>query len=313
LGDANEASFGALFAALQTKGPTVPEITALTEVILEYDRVEIPYKHSDDLCGIVGTGKDDLKTFNVSTASAIVAAGAGVKVVKNGSRSESSIAGATDVLEKVGVNIQARPDVILQTLKIAKITFCDAEPFFPRMGREYVGKFIFPHPLSYTLSIASGLSFKKMIFGSAFSETDFIANILKDLDITRFMVVAGYGPHRQTIDEISTIGSTKISEYVDGEIKTYTIEPEDLGISRATYNDIKQGNSVNENAEILMSVLTNTSSEAQRNIVIMNAGALIYIAGLASTHMEGIQFAKKSIESGSAKNTLDILINESNR
>lgn len=313
LGNANEVSFGAFFGALQTKKPTVDEISGLIDVVLNYDRKKIDYTDPENnLCGIVGSGKDTLKTYNISTAAAIIASAAGVKVVKNGSRSESSNCGTTDVLEALGVNIEMNPELIVETLKKTGITFCDAVPYFPRMGKEYVGKFLFIHPLSYILSIASGLDFDKIVFGIASQETEFVADLLEKMDIDEFMVVSGMGVNG-TLDEISNIGPTKITEKKDGAKKTYTITPEDWGIQTANYSDIKQLKNSAASADFLKKILNEKKRNPSQDIALMNAGALIYLADLAESPESGIKKAQNAIQAGKALEKLNNLIYYSNK
>ena len=310
LGVANDVSFGALFAALQTKGPTKDEMLALIEVVLNYDRIEIPYLgDANELCGIVGSGKGDLKTFNVSSCAAFVAAGAGVKIVKNGSRSESSIAGTTDVLECLGININLKPKKIIEALNEHGITFCDAEPYFPRMAKEYIGKFLFPHPLSYTLSIASGLNFGRILFGFSLPETEKVAEILISLGYKHFMVVSGQDMKGSVFDEISNIGPTKISEFKNNKLKTYITHPRDFGFKVANYKYIKEGKTVQENAKIILKILKNEDVSPARDIVLMNAGALIYLADQVNNIKDGVKKATGSLESGKAYRKFEKLKN----
>lgn len=308
-GITNDVMFGALFAALQCNKPTRDEVLGLIDVVLLYDRVSHTNDLEDsDVCGIVGSGKDDLKTFNVSTCAAFIAAGAGVKVVKNGSRSESSISGTTDVMELLGVNINMSPEKTLKALEDIGITFCDAEPYFPKMGKIFIGKLFFPHPLSYILSIASGVSFNRILFGSALQETEFIGELLMDLGFKRFMVVAGSDLSGKTLDEISNIGSTKVTEFDGVSLRTYILHPKDVGIEISTYEEIKQGGTKEENLIKSKMVLENKAQQAMKDIVLMNAGALIYISGKASSLVEGVKKAQNSLENGFGLKKMNDLI-----
>ncbi len=301
LGESNETTFGAFLSALQTKGPTKDEILGLIDVVLNYDRKEVPFKgDAKDLCGIVGSGKDDLKTFNVSTAAAILASCAGVKTVKNGSRSDTSKSGTTDVLEELGVNIHMDSGKMVLALEELNLTFCEAESHFPRMAKEYVGKVLFINPLSYILSIASGLTFKKIVFGISFDDTDLVADLLEGLGYEHYMVVAGKDTLGKTIDEISNIGPTKITQKLQGVRNTYTITPQALGLKLSNYDSIKQGLNTKENAEKLMAVLNNKANFGMSDIVAMNAGALIYLSGVMDSLENGITLAKKHLENGDA-------------
>ena len=312
LGIANDACFGAYFAALQTKKQTIDEAAGLMDAVVDYDRkaIDIFREFSDPLCGIIGSGKDDLKTFNISSISSIVAASAGVKTVKNGSRAEASIAGTTDVFEELGVNVLDRdPEILEQSLNKLNFAFCDAQPYFPKMVKEYLGKYFFVHPLSFILPVASGLKFDRVVFGLANDNTEFTAELLIKLGYDNSLVVAGHDRSGKNFDEISNIGPTKISEIKNGEIKTNVLEPKDFGIEESDYQQIKEGESIKENAEIFRNILNNSSTKAQKDIITMNAGALIYISGKSANINEGIEIAKKEIESGKPQILLEKFIN----
>lgn len=300
LGDANQTSMGAFLAALQMYPLDKNILLSLIRVVLNYDRVEIPYSNTSELCGIIGSGKDELKTFNVSTCAAFVAAGAGVKVVKNGSRSDTSIAGTTDVLETIGINVDLSQNQTIEILEKYGITICDAGNYFPRMSREYVGKVLFINPLSYTLSIASGLKFEKILFGISFKETNLVASCLKDLGIKRAMVVHGTDSKGRRFDEISSVGPTYISELKDNKIIDYKINPEDYGFRKGKPSEITQKSTLAANATLLISILENKNNTSARDIVILNAGALIYLSGIESTYKKAIESAKQSLSSGKA-------------
>ena len=232
-GIANDSCFGAYLAALQTKGPTEDEIVGLMNCVMNYDRKELKIKRDfkKPLCGIIGSGKDDVKTFNVSSISSIVAASAGVKVLKNGSRSEASVAGTTDVFEKLGLNVlQRNKEKLEKSINELNFGFCDTEPYFPKMTGQYLGKFFFVHPLSYILPIASGISFDRVVFGLATDKTELTAKLLLRLGFDNSLVVSGRDKDGNYFDEISNIGPTKISEIKNGKIKTYTVMPTDYNI-----------------------------------------------------------------------------------
>lgn len=308
---ANDTCFGAFLASLMTKGATLDEIEGLIECVLNYDRVELKIKRDfkAPLCGIIGSGKDDFKTFNVSSISSIVAAAAGVKVLKNGSRSEASVAGTTDVFEYLGLNVLERnPQKLEKSLRDTNFIFCDVEPYFPRMNREYMGKFFFVHPLSYILPIASGINYDRVVFGLANDNTKLTAELLLRLGYDNSLVVAGHDMQGNNFDEISNIGKTKISEIQNGQITTYEIMPEDLGIPLAKEKNIQEGKSVAENAQIFLEILDAKELNDRVNIIIMNAGALIYVSRLAYSLKEGISIAKETIFSGKAKEELKRVI-----
>ena len=227
-GIANDSCFGAFFAAMQTKGATTEEIAGLMDVVLNYDRkpLSIERRFNEPLCGIIGSGKDDVKTFNISSISSIVGAAAGGKIIKNGSRSEASVAGTTDVFEELGLNIAMNDKTKFEkALNIYGFGFCDVAPYFPKMLKEYMGKFFFVHPLSYILPIASGVEFDRVVFGLASDATEKTAELLLKLGYDNSLVVAGHDKNGRNFDEISNIGKTKISEIKNGKIETYIVTP----------------------------------------------------------------------------------------
>lgn len=310
-GIANDSCFGAFFAAMQTKGPTTEEIAGLMDVVLNYDRkpLNIERKFNEPLCGIIGSGKDDVKTFNISSISSIVGAAAGGKIIKNGSRSEASIAGTTDVFEELGLDIAMNNKTKFEkALNTYGFGFCDVAPYFPKMLKEYMGKFFFVHPLSYILPIASGVEFDRVVFGLASDETEKTAELLLKLGYDNSLVVAGHDKNGKNFDEISNIGKTKISEIKNGKIETYFVTPEDFGMK--TYNslDISEGKSVKENAKIFKDIINGVEQGAKLDAILLNAGALIYISGIAKDIKEGVNIAKKTIQSGKARDVLENVI-----
>ncbi len=309
LGIANDVTFGALFAGLQTKGPTDEEILGLMDVVMDYDRRNVQIKFDMPILGIVGSGKDDLKTFNISTGASILAASLGCKVVKNGSRSESSVSGTTDVFEELGVNIVMNDNQIQETLDKASITFCDAEPYFPKMGKEYIGKFLFAHPLSYILSIASGVKLNKIVFGISFPETEKVASLLDKMGYDDYIVVYGSDLEGKSLDEFSTIGPSLVTEKIGGEKKTYNFEFKNLNNGKwDEYNDIAQRNSISESAIFLKKVLSGENKDGAQRIVALNAASLLYLDGKVDSIDSGYQIAIKALDSGTTISTLDNLI-----
>ena len=311
LGIANDSCFGAFFAALQTKGTKTDEIAGLMDVVLKYDRIPLNIQKGFEapLCGIIGSGKDDVKTFNISSISSIVGAAAGVKVIKNGSRSEASVAGTTDVFEELGLNVTMNDkEKFEKVLNKYNFGFCDVEPYFPRMLKEYMGKFFFVHPLSYILPIASGVEFDRVVFGLASDETEKTAELLLKLGYDNSLVVAGHDKEGNNFDEISNIGMTKISEIKNGKIQNYTIKPADLGMQEYNPKDIAEGESVKENAEIFNNIIDGKEGGAKLDVILLNAGALIYISGIAKDIKEGIEIARKTTEIGKARETLNNVI-----
>jgi anthranilate phosphoribosyltransferase len=238
-----------------------------------------------------------------------VASGLGVKVVKNGCRSESSVSGTTDVLEELGVNIHATPKDMLKSLQKNNLGFFDAEPYFPRMFKRYVGKFPFINPLSYSLSIASPVEFKRMIFGLSSPKTEFTADILKEMGFKFALVVQGKDKEgKHSIDELSNLGKTKISEVKNGKIRTYEISPKDFGFNLGMKKEITQHKTNKENSLHLVKILMGKSNRSSMEITALNSGALLYISGKEKTLKSGVQNSLRYIYSGNAINQLKKLI-----
>lgn len=278
LGKANETSLGALLAALQVRGATDDEMITLFKVVQEYDRVPVSCgKSSEDLFGIVGSGKDEFKTFNISTCAAFVAASMGVLVIKNGSRSDTSAFGTTDLMESLGYNLKTSKNKHDASLRSSNIAFCDAESYFPRMAKEYVGKILFINPLIYLLSIASGIEFKNIIFGVSFDDTERVCNLLFKIGMKKALVVCGRTKDGLRFDEMSTAGTTKISELRDGKIKTFFVNPGDIGIKPIASKSIAQLESLEDAKRMFISILKGEAPCEQSDIVAFNAGAIYYL------------------------------------
>jgi anthranilate phosphoribosyltransferase len=312
LGKANASTFGALFASLMTmRKPTIDEITGFLNVVQYYDRLTAIQAPRGSV-GIVGSGKDDIKTFNISTGAALVAASCGATIIKNGSGSESGISGTSDVMELFGVNTNPTIQQINDSIKNSSITFVDAKHFFPRMNSEYVGAFLFINPLSYILSVASAVDFKRIVFGLAAKDTNFTARLLQRLNFKHSLVVNGRDMNGKNIDEISTVGPTKISEITGkGHIKTYMVSPTDYGIKIHNPKYILQASTKLENAKMLLKAIHPRYSrrgDPKTDIVALNAAAALYIAEKFNTIEKGLDAAYAAIESGKVLDTLYSLI-----
>lgn len=297
---ANDVSFGALFAAMQTKGATKDEVLGLMDTVITYDRVGVDIAEGRILHGIIGSGKDQHKTFNISSLASLVAASVGIPVVKNGSRSEASVSGTTDVFEYVGVDVTQRdPRILSRALEELNFIFCDAEPFFPKMVKEYLGKFFFVHPLSYILPIASGVTFSRVVFGIADTNTHFTATLLRDMGYTPSLVVCGTTRDGKCFDEMSNVGLTHVSEIAsDGSISEYTLSPHDLSLEERQPEEIAESSSLDGNATIFMQVLEGTATPAQIDIVLLNAGALLYVAREVGSISQGVLRAREALRAG---------------
>lgn len=316
-GQATQAQIGSFITALRMKGETVEEITGAAMVMrekavkispsnkivdLDRDDINIDRETIIDTCGTGGSGTN---TFNISTTTAFVVSGAGLKVAKHGNKSVSSQCGSADVIKELGVNIDIAPDKVKECIDRIGIGFLYAPLFHGAMKyaigprREIGIRTIF----NILGPLTNPANANCQVLGVYREElTEVLANVLKNLGTKRAFVVHGL----DTLDEITITGKTKISELKDKRVNTFYITPEDFGMKRAHLKDIKGGDS-KENARIVREVLEGKSGPAQ-DVVLLNSSAALVAGGIAGDFKEGIKLAKESISSGKAMDKLKRLV-----
>ncbi|MBN2315044.1 MAG: anthranilate phosphoribosyltransferase [Sedimentisphaerales bacterium] len=307
-GEVSEVQIAAFLAAMRMKRATSGEIAGLAQSLRDHAvRVEAGVDNLIDTCG---TGGATVKTFNISTTAALVAAGAGAYVAKHGNRGITSTCGSADVLEELGVNIDPGPQGVAECIRQARIGFMFAPKFHPSM------KFVQPIRKSLDFRtafnilgpLANPAGVTSQVMGVAEEGLlDRICETLKILGAQRAMVVHGQG-----MDEISTLGITRIRRLMDGEMTTVDLDPADFGISETSIDELKTGDAI-ANAGIVRDVLSGRDQGARRNIVLLNAAAAIIVAGLADDFTAAIQRAETSIDDGGAMACLEKLIDVSNQ
>ncbi|WP_254810241.1 anthranilate phosphoribosyltransferase [Natronosalvus amylolyticus] len=300
--EATPAQIGALLAALRAKGETEAEIAGFAEGMRDAARTIDPDRAP--LVDTCGTGGDDYDTINVSTTSAIVAAGAGVPIAKHGNYSVSSSSGSADVLEEVGVTVDAEPPAVEQAIETDGIGFMLAPVFHPAMKavigpRKELGMRTIFNVLGPLTNPASA---DAQVVGVYDPElVPVLARALARMDVDRALVVHGDGT-----DEIAIHGETQVAE-VDGDaVETYTLEPGDLGLERASIDAIAGGSPV-ENAADMRGIVEGDLEGPKRDVILANAGAALYVAGEATSLESGAEMALEAISSGSASATLERL------
>jgi len=314
-GTATASQMAAFLTALRLKGETIEEITAAAKIMREkmikvnvragvdIDREEIN-QDMETIIDTCGTGGSGTNTFNISTASAFVVAGAGVKVAKHGNRSASSHCGSADVLEHLGVDITMSPDKSAECVKKIGMGFLYAPLFHPAMKnvgatRKEIGiRTIFN--ILGPLSSPAGVNAQVLGVYSA-DLVEVMANVLNNLKMKRAFVVHGL----DTLDEVTITGPTLVGEVKNEKVKVSKIRPEDFGMVSRHPKEI-EGGSAAENAEMVLGVL-NGEKGARRDIVLLNSALAIVCAGKAKTIKEGIKLAEKSIDSGAALEKLNQL------
>ena len=300
--DATEAQIGALLSALRAKGETETEIAGFAEGMRNVARTITPDRET--LVDTCGTGGDDYNTINVSTTSAIVAAGAGVPVAKHGNYSVSSSSGSADVLEEVGVTVDAEPPAVEEAIERDGIGFMLAPVFHPAMKavigpRKELGMRTIFNVLGPLTNPAGADAQVVGVYDADLVPV--LARALAQMDIERAMVVHGDG-----LDEIAIHGETRVAEISGTDVSEYTLTPSDLGLEQARIEDVA-GGSPEENAADMRAIVTGEERGAKRDIILANAGAAIYIAGTADSLEDGVQKAADAIDSGSANAKLEDL------
>ncbi len=295
-GELTTAQIAALLIALRLKGETVDEITAAAKVMRQLS-TKVNIQDNTYLVDTCGTGGDGIQTFNVSTVSAFVAAAAGAKVAKHGGRSVSSTCGSADVLEALGVDVNKTPDEVANSVDEIGIGFMFAPnhhsamkyaaPVRKELGVRTIFNLLGP--------LTNPASARRQVMG-VFDQklTVKLAQVLQKLGSEHVLVVHG----ADGMDEISFTGDTYIAELRDDTVTEYTVNPKQFGLSEHQLKDIQIQNAEQSKA-MIMDVLDGKKG-APRDIVLLNAGAAIYTAGIASTLAEGIQKAAQMIDEGKA-------------
>lgn len=307
-GEVSPVMIAAIITGLRVKKETIGEIAAAAQVMRELStHVDVP--DNGNLVDTCGTGGDGAHSFNISTAAAFVAAAAGAKIAKHGGRSVSSQSGSADVLEALGVNINLTPE---------QTTCCISEVGFGFMfAPNYHSAMKHAAPVRRELGIRTLFNILGPLTNPAGARQQLMgvfhrdlvgiqARVLQRLGSRRVLVVHG----EDGLDEITLSGNTTVAELKDGEVREYTLNPQQFGLGIASLQDISVAN-VEESRAMLLSVLDNKPGAA-RDIVLLNAGAAIYVAGVSDTLENGVKKAAETIASGAAKEKLRQLVIVSN-
>ncbi len=303
-GEVSPVMTAAILTGLRVKKETIGEIAGAAEVMREFAR-PVPVADRTRLVDIVGTGGDGSRTFNISTCAMFVAAAAGARVAKHGNRSVSSSSGAADVIESLGASIELQPAQVAQAIERLGIGFMYAPIHHPAMKavapvrREMGVRTIF-NILGPLTNPAGAPNILMGVF-----HPDLVgipARVLHRLGAERALVVWG----RDGMDEISLGGATLVGELRDGQVREYEIHPEDFGIAMAASRNLRVADAA-ESKERLLGVLDNRPGPA-REIVAMNAGAALYVSGVAASIADGIGLAREAIASGRALERLNAYV-----
>ncbi len=300
-GEVSATLIAAIITGLRVKKETIGEISAAAEVMREF-ATKVPVPDTPNLIDTCGTGGDAAHTFNISTAAMFVAAAAGAKVAKHGGRSVSSKCGSADVLEALGANINLPPDQVAQSIHEVGVGFMfapnhhSAMKYAAPVRRELGVKTLF----NILGPLTNPAGAKQQVMGVFHPDlVGLQARVLQRLGSRRVMIVHG----REGLDEISLCGPTMIGELKGGEVREYEVQPADVGLTACDAAALRV-DGVDASKAMLLAALDNTEGPA-RDIVAFNAGASIYVAGLAPTFADGVQRALATIASGAARAKLE--------
>ncbi len=299
-GKVDDIQIAGFLTALKTKGESIEEITGAARVLRK--KAAAMNLEEDFVIDTCGTGGDGAGTYNISTAAALIAAAAGVKVAKHGNRSISSQCGSADVLEALGVKINLTKEQARQCLKETNLCFLFAPQYHSAMKHvANVRKKLGIRTLFNILGpLANPALAKGQVLGVFHPDlTRIMAEVLNNVGVRKAMVVYGY----DGLDELTVTASSRVTELDQGRMKTYTIEPEQYGFKRAEAGELK-GGTASENATIIRNIF-NGEKGAKTDILLFNAGAALYISDKAQNIQEGIQIAQSLIDSGEAMKKLE--------
>jgi anthranilate phosphoribosyltransferase len=307
---------GALLAALVAKGETPEEIAGAWEAIVEFDTVStalgsiVPGPASGPLVENSGTGMDALKTFNISSAAAIIAAARGARIARHGARALTSSCGAVDILEAVGVDVDCDVATVERSIDVAGIGVFNG--MSPAVHPGGLGRILSRIRFGSTLNIAASLANParpthavRGVYADGMLGP--VGDVMMEIGYEHALVVHGYDGRRESgMDEISVLGPTVVGELRAGGTRdSYTVEPEDFGLRRAAYREIAPLGDLHAESVRFIQVLGGRGHEACGDAACLNAAAVLYVAGQAADLSEGLALAREAVESGAALTKLD--------
>jgi anthranilate phosphoribosyltransferase len=296
---------GAFLAALTSKGETPQEIAGAWKAIVDYDTVKINKNLGSLVFENSGTGMDQLKTFNVSSAAGIVAAAHGVRLARHGSRALTSSCGTVDILESIGLNVSCDVSLVQKSIINTNIGLFNgmSHKIHQKSLARILSQIRFGSTLNIAASLASPYQATHALRG-VFSQdiVKKVAGVMKEIGYEKGLVVHGKDDHNEGgIDELSTIGESIVYEFSsDRKDACYTITPEDVGLTRTTYDKIASTGDINKERVRFLEVISGKRHEECIDITCFNAGAILYTAGKATDIQKGVHLSKEIIKSGKA-------------
>ena len=309
----------AFFGGLTIKGPTIEEFTGMAAAMESTKKFTFHFNVRKPLVTAGGTGGDTVPTINVTTPAVIVAASAGAYTLKSGARAFSSKTGSSDLADALGINIHTSPKVVEGCVEKIGITAWASEGVYSWMrplielGSRKSTSAVTPLLYSLRLMIATALnpfSIKRQVRGVSKPFTETIAKVLSKCGYEKALVVLGYGETEETrIDEWSNLGKTVVSELKpNGSIDTYQFHPEDIGLKRGKIEEVVARESHVENAKVAIKILSGIDKSSRRDLILLNAASILYLADEAKDIKDGYELAKQSLDTGRAIEKLRQLI-----
>lgn len=296
---------GAFLSALVSKGETYQEIAGAWQAIVDHDTAVIRDEFDRPLVENSGTGMDQLKTFNVSTAASVVAAAGGARLARHGARGLTSSCGTVDLLERIGIDVECELETVVASIKkegIGLFNGTSAKVHPQSLGR-ILSQIRFGSTLNIAASLASPCRPTHALRGVYAKElVPKVGKVMKEIGYERAMVVHGFDSKKEKgMDEISTIGETLVCEFFpNGADRTFLLAPEDVGLKRADYSSIAATGDIRKEAVRFMKVISGTGHPQCIDMTCLNAGAILYLVGKAEDIRSGVEMSREMIETGQA-------------
>ncbi|MBS7650318.1 MAG: hypothetical protein QXN62_05635 [Candidatus Bathyarchaeia archaeon] len=307
------------FGGLTFKGPTIDELAAMYSGMERTRLVRLSFNVSKPIVTAGGTGGDTIKTINVTTPAVLLAASAGAVAVKSGAKAFTSRTGATDLAMSMGINVYSNSKIVKSCVErlgtavwASSIVYQWMEPLIELRNCKFA-PILFPQLESLRLMIATSLnpfSTKRQVRGVSTPQTRLVAEVLGKIGYERALVPLGYGMDENVrIDEFSNLGKTVVSElHQNGEIDTYEVNCEDLGVKRGDVNEVVSGETHRQNALIILRILSGRDRTGRRDLIAINAGAILYLADEVDSIKEGYELASNTIDEGHAIRKVEELV-----
>ncbi|MCE5335630.1 MAG: anthranilate phosphoribosyltransferase [Desulfobacteraceae bacterium] len=300
---------GAFLAALVSKGETHLEIAGAWQAIVELDTIKVMEPIEPPVIENSGTGMDQLKTFNVSTAASVVAAAGGARLARHGARGLTSACGTVDLLDAIGIDVDCEVATVVESIKREGIGLFNGTS--PKVHPQSLGRILSQIRFGSTLNIAASLAspcrpthaLRGVYAGDM---VPIVGKVMKEIGYERAMIVHGFDSEREKgMDELSSIGETLVHEFFpDGKETTFTIAPEDVGIRRAKYQAVAALGDARKEAVRFMKIISATGHPECIDMTCLNAGAIFYVVGKAGSIRQGVEMSREIIENGEALSKL---------